>query len=228
VYPEAPGFWRGLHLGVPLRRPARLLGRFPEAEGLLWTNDDVVINYWNFLGANKSKLWLPNNSNKLEYSYYNLFPNGTGPVRTDWPAGSVYQKQAQGALLSLPETVPATVLRVDAWDAGVPQACGRPILYPKPPLQKLPRDSHPKVFGAGLISELAIPMAFLAAEAPQEWDPILNDMEYNWELMWRTNLSYDPRDHWHPRTSGVPPVEGGDGESEEAAAESDSCGGSRY
>ena len=30
-----------------------ILRRYPQAEGLLWSNDDVVINYWNLAGANK-------------------------------------------------------------------------------------------------------------------------------------------------------------------------------
>jgi len=37
----------------------KVMARFPEAEGFLWTNDDVVLNYWNLLRANKSRLWLP-------------------------------------------------------------------------------------------------------------------------------------------------------------------------
>ena len=40
--------WWHLYVGLP-----DILRRYPQAEGLLWSNDDVVINYWNLAGANK-------------------------------------------------------------------------------------------------------------------------------------------------------------------------------
>lgn len=196
-YPEAPGFWKGTTWGYHYAALPRILRRFPEAEGVLWTNDDVVINYWNFLGANKSKLWLPNNKNKLEYSFYNLFANGTAHARTDWPAGSVYRKQAQEALFSLPPKYEQQYFKSTHGMAVYHKRVCDLFFVPRRHFAAF-EVLIPKVFKAGLISELAIPMAFLAMEAPEEWDPILDEMEYNWELMWRTNLSYNPRDHWRP------------------------------
>ena len=40
--------WHFYYAALP-----HLFSAFPHAEGLLWSNDDVVINYWNLASANK-------------------------------------------------------------------------------------------------------------------------------------------------------------------------------
>lgn len=57
--------WRNQYWWLP-----KIMARFPEAEGFLWTNDDVIVNYWNFLKADKTKLWLPNDPSSSETRHF--------------------------------------------------------------------------------------------------------------------------------------------------------------
>lgn len=205
-YPKAPGFWQGSVWAYHYGALPRLLQRYPNAEGLLWTNDDVVINYWNFLKANKSKLWLPNNPEKGEYTFFDLFtPNGSRSHSRDWGAGSVYQEQARKALASMPARYR---------DRYFDSTCGQKVYHkrvcdlfyiPNRLFMVLGKELIPAVYRAGMLSEMALPMAFMAAEDPKQWDPVLDDMVYNWELLWRTNLSFNAKDRWTPNVSAFHP-----------------------
>jgi len=57
--------WRNQYWWLP-----KIMARYPEAEGFLWTNDDVIVNYWKFLGADKTKLWLPNDPSSSETRHF--------------------------------------------------------------------------------------------------------------------------------------------------------------
>ena len=46
--PNAETPWYFAYAAIPL-----VFAKYPEAEGLLWSNDDVVINYWNYMAADK-------------------------------------------------------------------------------------------------------------------------------------------------------------------------------
>lgn len=71
--------------------------RYPEAAGFLWTNDDVVVNYWRLVGANKTKLWLPNNPDKYEYQIFDLDPSKEVSDKTwgNWASRVQYRKQVK-------------------------------------------------------------------------------------------------------------------------------------
>jgi len=57
--------WRNQYWCLP-----RIMARFPDADGFLWTNDDVMLNYWNLLQADKTKLWLPNDPHSSEVRHF--------------------------------------------------------------------------------------------------------------------------------------------------------------
>lgn len=38
----------------------KLFDRYTSAEGFMFLQDDTVLNYWNLLQADKSKLWITN------------------------------------------------------------------------------------------------------------------------------------------------------------------------
>jgi len=44
--------WYGAYLALEW-----IVREHPDAEGYLWTNDDVALNYWKLRGANKSRIW---------------------------------------------------------------------------------------------------------------------------------------------------------------------------
>lgn len=40
------------------RQLPRLFDRFKSAEGFLFVQDDMILNYWNLVQADKNKLWI--------------------------------------------------------------------------------------------------------------------------------------------------------------------------
>lgn len=42
------------------------MARYPDADGFLWTNDDVMLSYWKLLEADTTKLWMPNDPHSKE------------------------------------------------------------------------------------------------------------------------------------------------------------------
>lgn len=95
-YPDAPDPWWGtwMYHFWSLRR---IMRRYPEAAGFLWTNDDVVVNYWRLVGANKTKLWLPDNPDKYEYQVFELDPSKevSDRMHGNWASRVQYRKQVK-------------------------------------------------------------------------------------------------------------------------------------
>ena len=48
VDPNEATPWYFAYAAIPV-----VFAKYPEAEGLMWSNDDVVINYWNYMQADK-------------------------------------------------------------------------------------------------------------------------------------------------------------------------------
>jgi len=44
-------------LYVYFRHLPKIFDRYSSAEGFLFVEDDTVLNYWNLLQADKSKIW---------------------------------------------------------------------------------------------------------------------------------------------------------------------------
>lgn len=54
----------------------------PDAEGYLWTNDDVALNYWKLRGANKSKIW----AQRYLGRNFPFYAGQKTEFEDDWPA----------------------------------------------------------------------------------------------------------------------------------------------
>jgi len=64
--------WRGKWYYAFWHLP-KVIADFPDADGYLWTNDDVALNYWKLLDANMSKLWLTNDPKHPESRYFPFY-----------------------------------------------------------------------------------------------------------------------------------------------------------
>lgn len=206
-YPESHGIWKGSSWAYHYAALPRIMARYATAEGLLWTNDDVAVNYWNLVKANKTKLWLPNNPRRSEYVFFDLYPKpGQEPEFDDWGSDPVYRQQAIDALGQIH---PRYVRQYE--ESILPKAktyhkraCD--LFYiPQRYFEPLRTHLLPAFLKAQVVSEIAIPMIFMALDAPSKWDPILNDMRYSWEMLWGWDPYFDPRDHWRPTISAFHP-----------------------
>ncbi|KAG6520460.1 probable glycosyltransferase STELLO1 [Zingiber officinale] len=56
----------------------KVFNKFQEAEGFLFLQDDMILNYWNLLQADKTKLWI---TNKVPESWVSISTDGND---TDW------------------------------------------------------------------------------------------------------------------------------------------------
>lgn len=48
------------------RHLPKIFDRYSSAEGFLFVEDDTILNYWNLLQADKSKIWT---TDKVQYSH---------------------------------------------------------------------------------------------------------------------------------------------------------------
>ncbi|KAM4080227.1 hypothetical protein ACJW30_09G173600 [Castanea mollissima] len=71
------GQWEQLYKHLP-----KIFDRYTSAEGFLFLQDDTILNYWNLLQADRSKLWI---ANKVSKSWTTVSTNGN----SDW-----FSKQA--------------------------------------------------------------------------------------------------------------------------------------
>jgi hypothetical protein len=190
--------WRMCYFNLP-----KIMARYPEAEGFLWTNDDVVINYWNLVGADKTKLWLPNNAeHNSNVRWFSRDFRVKDVWDNDWPAASRWKQVMKKAF--------------DGMDREYRRRYDRNILphkkeYPKriADLFYIPRrfveefafNLLPVFQMAGAPSELALPSMFYALDNPKNWDPVLDAMVYRWDL-WEAKAQHKmsrfrPEEEWN-------------------------------
>ncbi|GJP55146.1 hypothetical protein CLOM_g14130 [Closterium sp. NIES-68] len=80
---------------------ADVFERYPTAAGVLWSNDDVILNYWNLAAGNKSRIWFPNNP-ALTYRWVSFSPSGPSiPNTPDWTRDLAIRQEVQAAIASL-------------------------------------------------------------------------------------------------------------------------------
>lgn len=171
-----------------------VVARYPSAEGFLWTNDDVVLNYWHLLRANKSKLWIPDTPDcpvcqgwgRLYMWHPAQMPDGWSdqPWRKK-PAIQAYERlQGRYAEQYNASIAPKEMVYhkrvVDIF--YVPRRLCEPLLF----------DLLPIFREFGVCSELAVPMMFNALEHPSEYEPLFRKVVYNWNR----GKDYDPRLFW--------------------------------
>ncbi|GAB2221595.1 hypothetical protein Droror1_Dr00012780 [Drosera rotundifolia] len=146
----------------------KIFNRYTSAEGFLFLQDNTVLNYWNLLQADKTKLWI---TDKVPKSWTTVSVKSS----RDW-----YGKQA-GMVTKVVGTMPVH-FQVSFKETSKNKLdlviCSSEVFY-------VPRrfiDDFAEV--VALIGDMemhykvAIPMSFLALDSPKNFDPVLSTMVY--------------------------------------------------
>ncbi|XP_060182695.1 probable glycosyltransferase STELLO1 [Lycium barbarum] len=150
------------------RYAPKIFDRYTSAEGFLFLQDDTILNYWNLLQADKSKLWI---ANKVSKSWHEVPVAG----KSDW-----FVKQAD-VVKKVVATMPVH-LQVNYKESmksdDTLTICSSEIFY-------VPRrfvsdfvDLVNLVGNLDMHHKVAVPMFFTAMDSPQNFDSVLNSMIY--------------------------------------------------
>lgn len=150
------------------RYAPKLFDRYSSAEGFLFLQDDTILNYWNLLQADKSKLWI---TNKLSKSWHSVSVAGN----SDW-----FVKQAD-VIKKVVATMPVHLqvnFKESMKNDETLTLCSSEIFY-------IPRrfvsdfvDLVNLVGNLDMHHKVAVPMFFMAMDSPQNFDSVLNSMIY--------------------------------------------------
>ncbi|XP_022742098.1 probable glycosyltransferase STELLO2 [Durio zibethinus] len=150
----------------------KIFDRFSSADGFLFLEDDTILNYWNLLQADKSKLWI---ADKVSMSWTTASTSGN----SDW-----YSEQAdmvKKVVSTMPVHFQVNYKETVRSDKSL-TICSSEIFY-------IPRrfvsdfvDLVNLVGHIEIHQKVAIPMFFLSMDLPQNFDSVLSAMVYKQEL----------------------------------------------
>ncbi|KAF8403784.1 hypothetical protein HHK36_011890 [Tetracentron sinense] len=151
----------------------KIFDRFTGAEGFLFLQDNTILNYWNLLQADKTKLWI---TDKISESWFTVPTTGNN---TDW-----FAKQAD-MIRKVVNTMPAH-FQVSYKESSPGEQslafCTSEVFYVP---QRFVRDFADLVGLVGnsdIHHKVAVPMFFMAMDSPQNFDSFLSTMIYRTEL----------------------------------------------
>ncbi|XP_057505690.1 probable glycosyltransferase STELLO2 [Actinidia eriantha] len=159
------------HLDHLYKHLPSIFNRFSSAEGFLFLQDDTILNYWNLLQADKTKLWI---TDKVSESWTAVKTEGN----TDW-----FTKQAdmvKKVVSSMPVHFQVSFKESMTTDQSL-TICNSEVFY-------IPRRFVPDFIDlVNLVGDLdihqkvAIPMFFVSMDSPQNFDSVLGTMIYKQE-----------------------------------------------
>nr|GLL36599.1 probable glycosyltransferase STELLO2 [Ipomoea trifida] len=146
----------------------KLFNRYTSAEGFLFLQDNTILNYWNLLQADKSKLWI---TDKVSKSWTSVSVAGS----SEW-----ISKQAN-LVKKVVDTMPVhfQVNYKESVGSGESlKICESEVFYVP---RRFVTDFIDLVNLVGKLDvhhKVTIPMFFLAMDSPQNFDPVFNPMVY--------------------------------------------------
>ncbi|KAL4607975.1 hypothetical protein ACB092_09G214500 [Castanea dentata] len=157
------GQWGQLYKHLP-----KIFDRYTSAEGFLFLQDDTILNYWNLLQADRSKLWI---ANKVSKSWTTVSTNGN----SDW-----FSKQADMVkkVVGMMQAHFQVNYKESITDSQSIAIYSSEVFY-------IPRrfvadyvELVNLVGGLEIHQKVAIPMFFVSMDSPQNFDPVLSSMIY--------------------------------------------------
>ncbi|KAI6696785.1 hypothetical protein NL676_016904 [Syzygium grande] len=156
------------HLDQVYKQLPTIFNRFTSAEGFMFLQDDTILNYWNLLQADKSKLWI---TDKVSNSWTMVSVKGN----SDW-----FSKQ--GELVKKVVSSMPVHFQVSYKEAVNSQQsfaiCNSEVFY-------IPRrfvtdydDLVSLVGDLDIHHNVAIPMFFLSMDSSQNFDSVFSTMIY--------------------------------------------------
>ncbi|KAK4798615.1 hypothetical protein SAY86_030941 [Trapa natans] len=157
------------HLDQLYKMLPTIFNRYTGAEGFLLLQDDTVLNYWNLLQADKSKLWI---TNKVSKSWTTVSTTSN----SEW-----FLKQAklvQKVVSMMPVHFQVSFKEAVKNSHHSLTICSSEVFY-------IPRHFVPDFADlVNLVGDLdihhkvAIPMFFMSMDSTQNFDPVFSKMVY--------------------------------------------------
>ncbi|KAA8518170.1 hypothetical protein F0562_015644 [Nyssa sinensis] len=148
----------------------KIFNRFASAEGFLFLQDNTILNYWNLLQADNTKLWI---TDKVSESWTSVSIDGN----SDW-----FTKQADMVkkVVSLMPVHFQVSYKESVSDHSL-TICSSEVFYIS---QRFVADFVDLVNQVGDLDihyKVALPMFFLAMDSPQNFDSVFTTMIYKKE-----------------------------------------------
>ncbi|CAI9099933.1 OLC1v1036830C1 [Oldenlandia corymbosa var. corymbosa] len=146
----------------------KLFARYTSAEGFLFLEDDTILNYWNLMSADQSKLWI---TNKVSKSWTTVSVAGNSEWFTQ--QADLVKKVVANMPVHLQVNYKESVKSEQTLTI-----CNSELFY-------VPRhfvadfvDLVNLVGDLDIHHKVAMPMFFMAMDSQQNFDPVLNSMIY--------------------------------------------------
>ncbi|KAK7345049.1 hypothetical protein VNO77_15428 [Canavalia gladiata] len=156
------------HLDYAYRYLPKIFDQFSSAEGFLFLQDNTILNYWNLLQADKTKLWI---TNKVSESWTSLLTSDN----SDWL--SQQASMVQKVVSMMPAHFQVSYKETSSNEKNL-LLCNSEVFYVP---QRLVSDFVELVNLVGNIEihqKVAIPMFFVSLDSPQNFDPVLDTVIY--------------------------------------------------
>lgn len=178
----------------------RLAARHPWADGYLWLDADVELNYWRLQRANKSRLWLPESPSCCQCSCKDAVRfEGSSLACFDAPETI---KKAETALRRMDARHLAVYNQsVDTAHFGYPRRAANVFYVPRRLSLAFGFDLVPILRDAGVPQEAAVPVIMRALEPPAEYDGVLNTLV----CLGETKSVASPESQWNGGIAGLAP-----------------------
>lgn len=151
----------------------KIFDQYTSAEGFIFLQDNTILNYWNLMQADKTKLWI---TDKVSESWSTVSTKGND---TAWfsSQGDMVKKVVSSMpvhfQVSYKENVPRKHSLI---------LCNSEVFYVPRRLLGDFKDLVGLVGGLEIHHKVAIPMFFMAMDSPNNFDPVLNKMIYRTDL----------------------------------------------
>lgn len=169
----------------------KIFERFSSAEGFLFLQDNTILNYWNLMQGDKTKLWI---TDKVPQSWTTISLIGNNSV---W-----FSKQAK-MVKKVVNTMPVH-LQVGYKESSTSEPsltiCSSEVFYIPQSFVGDFVDLVGLVGNAKIHDKVALPMFFMAMDSPLNFDSLLNTMIYNTQA-----LSSNPSDYYSAKVAAVHP-----------------------
>ncbi|KAJ4906626.1 hypothetical protein Rs2_10284 [Raphanus sativus] len=147
----------------------KIFDRYSSAEGFLFVEDDTVLNYWNLLQADKTKIWT---TDKVSKSWTSVKPTG----KSDW--FSVQAELVKRTVSTMPAHFQVNYKEAAKNNQEALTVCSSEVFYvPKRYVTDF-TELVELVGDMDLHYKVAVPMFFMSMDSPQNYDPVFGSMVY--------------------------------------------------
>ncbi|KAL8171490.1 hypothetical protein V2J09_023294 [Rumex salicifolius] len=158
------------HLGDIYKHLPGIFQRFPSADGFMFLQDNTVLNYWNLLQADRSKLWI---TNKVSKSWTVVTAK-----KTDSPWHSKQADKVMKVVNIMPVHLQVNFKDSSPKDQSI-VTCSSEVFYIPQRFVGDFIDLVELVGNSKIHYTVAVPLFFMSMDSPNNYDPILSTAIYS-------------------------------------------------